>query len=451
MKALIYAYGSRGDVQPYLALAHALNQAGHEAVLAAPERFAKHAAEYGVDYVPRNQELLDFYVNDPDLSTWLRNQGDNKAATRAVRKRALAKLSKEFIRCFPGILREISAAAPADADVVVQSYEGLPFEQGHHVAEKLGVPTVLATLFPNYVPSAHYPARYLPSDREFPRVVRRLSHFPVRVLRPIGKMAVDMWRDEVLGLPARRGQHNRLRRPDGGPVPVLHGFSPELVPPAPDWPPWVATTGFWYVPPREGFTPPRELLRFLEAGETPLCVSFGTVRGIDPRHAGQLVLEAIRRVGMRAVVIRASGSLEIDDPPQDVLVTDDIPYWWLFARVRAVVHAAGVGVINEALRIGIPQIACPVHNEQLMWAVHAHRAGVAPPPIRNRDLNPANLAAAIRTAVGDESISARARELATRVSAENGAERAVAVLEHLLAHRDTLLTARPHRAKVAKQ
>ncbi|MFD8491814.1 glycosyltransferase [Amycolatopsis sp. NPDC059657] len=433
MKALIYAYGSRGDVQPYLALAHALNESGHKAVLAGPAKFAKHAAGYDVDYIPRNDELLDFYVDDPDVSAWLRNQGNNNASTREIRKTALDKLSKEFIRCFPGILREISAAAEGGADVVVQSYEALPFEQGHHVAERIGAPVVLATLFPNYVPSWHYPAKYLPADKRFPRVVRRLSHLPARVLRPIGKMPVDMWRAEVLGLPPRRGAHNRLRRPDGGPVPVLNGFSEQLVPPAPDWPTWVHPTGFWYLPPDSDYHPPRALTGFLSEGDPPICVSLGTVRGLDPHAAGRLVTEAVQRAGVRAVVIRASGSIEIADPPPSIHLTDDIPYWWLLQYVSAIVHAAGVGTINEALRIGIPQVPCPVHNEQLMWGVSAHRAGVATAPIRVRDLRPDNLAGAIRKAVTDQALIRQARALAEIVHPEDGVRRAVTALENIVA------------------
>ncbi|ACU38668.1 glycosyltransferase [Actinosynnema mirum] len=438
MRTLIYAWGSRGDVQPYLALARALNRAGHDAVLAGPERFAGLAQEHGVEFHPRDQGLLDFYVQDEDISEWLRDQGAVRRGKMALRKRALNKLAGEFFRRFPRMLADISSAGERGADLVVQSYEELPFEQGHHVAEKLGAPVVLATLFPNYVPSAHYPAKFLPADRTFPRVLRRLSHLPGALLPPIGKAGVDAWRSDVLGLPARRNQHDRLRRPDGGRVPVLHGFSPHLVPPAPDWPAWVFTTGFWFLPPRADYSPPAELAAFLDGGEPPVCVTLGTVRGMDPVEAGRLVVEAVRLAGVRAVVVRASGSLEVADPPPGVLVVDDVPYPWLFPRTAAVVSAAGVGTVNEALRVGVPQVTCPVHNEQLMWAVLARDAGVAGEPLRNRDLTPARLADAIRAVLADRSTGDRARALARVVDAERGAENAVELLERLHARRDKL-------------
>jgi sterol 3beta-glucosyltransferase len=430
MKVLIFAYGSRGDVQPFVALSHALNDAGHTAVLAAPAKFAGLAAEYGVEYFPRNEDLVDFFVNDPDVSTWLnRDNGQVTAASRQLRKKVYGKLIAEFRRCFPIMLGELADAAADGADVVVQAYGGWPYEQGHHVAERLGVPAVLSTLYPNYLPSFHYPAKFVPADRDYPKLVRRLSHVPRRAQQSIGRKSVARWRSETLGLPPRRGMHNRLRRPDGGAVPMLQCFSPELVPPAPDWPPSVFTTGFWHVPERSDFTPPPPLASFLADGPPPICVSLGTVRGEDPDKMGRMVTEAVRLAGVRAVIVRAGGSLEVADSDPRCVVVDEVPYWWLFPRTSVVVHAGGVGTSNEALRAGLPEVSVPVSNEQLMWGVLLHRAGVAPPPLRNRTVTATSLADAIRSAHHEPGLRARATELAARVRTEHGTQAAVRILE----------------------
>jgi sterol 3beta-glucosyltransferase len=228
--------------------------------------------------------------------------------------------------------------------------------------------------------------------------------------------------------------HNRLRGPDGGAVPVLQCFSPELVPPAPDWPPSVFTTGFWHVPERSDFEPPAELAAFLADGQPPICVSLGTVRGEDPGKMGRIVAEAVRLASARAVIVRAGGSIEVDDQDGRFVVVDDVPYWWLFRRTSVVVHAGGVGTSNDALRAGLPEVSVPVSNEQLMWGVLLHKAGVAPPPLRNRTVTAAGLAAAITSALHEPGLRARAAELAGRVRAENGTAAAVRSLE--MVHRD---------------
>ncbi|WP_298182618.1 glycosyltransferase [Saccharomonospora sp.] len=431
MKALLYAYGSRGDVQPYLALAHAMVKAGHEVMLAGPESFAPLAARYGIEYFPRSEELLDFYYNDPDVADWLRNQGHDYRATAKIRNRALTKLGEYMAPRFPEMLKELSDAADQfGPDMIIQSYEMWPWEEAHHVAEKLDVPYAVATLFPNVVPNWTYPVKFVPPHWRLPGVVSRLTYELPRLVRPVGYRDIADWRHRVLGLPERKGVHP-LRTVDGKPVPVVHGFSSRLVPEAKGWPPNSRTTGFWFLPTPPSFEPDPELVRFLDSGSKPVCVTFGTVRGTDPRRAGELVVEAVRRAGTRAVVIKSRGSIEIPAPPADVFVTDDVPYPWLLPRVAAVVHAAGVGTVNEALRAGVPQVACPVHNEQASWAMRAHAIGVAPRPIRNRDLESDNLAQAIRTATNDPEIARRAEEHGAAVRQETGAATAAMVLEQV--------------------
>lgn len=428
MKTLLYAYGSRGDVQPYLALAYAMTEAGHEVMLAGPESFRPLAARYGIPYFPRDEELLNFYYNDPDVADWLRNQGHDYRATAKIRNRALAKLGEFMAPRFPAMLRELSDAAEQfGPDLIVQSYEMWPWEQAHHVAEQRRVPYAVATLFPNMVPNFSYAAKFVPPQWRMPGLLKRATYELPKLVRPIGHRDIMEWRRQTLGLPDRKGV-DPLRTVDGRPAPVVHGFSSRLVPSAKGLPANAVTTGFWYLPTPTSFEPARDLVDFLDTGSTPVCVTLGTVRGTDPYRAGELVVEALRRAGRRAVVIKSRGSIEIPDPPEDVFVTDDVPYPWLLPRVAAVVHAAGVGTVNEALRAGVPQVACPVHNEQASWAMRAHAIGVAPKPIRNRDLTPDNLAAAIRLATTDPGMAARAAEHGEAVRKETGAATAAAVL-----------------------
>ncbi|MFE3170610.1 glycosyltransferase [Amycolatopsis sp. NPDC059090] len=429
MKTLIYAYGSRGDIQPYIALAAALNKAGHHAMLAAPAKFEALAGEYDVEFFPRNEDLIDLFLNDPDIITWMSMANRRGPEARKLRKTVHGRLAAELRRCLPIMLRELVDAAAGDVDLVVQAYGAWPYEQGHHVAERLGVPAVLGTLDPSYLPSWHYPAKFVPSGRRYPPLVRRLSHVPPTAQQLAGRQTVDRWRADTLGLPPRRGRHNRLRRPDGGPAPVIQGFSANVLPPAPDWPESVVTTGFWFTQATPGVAISEDLARFVAGGEPPVCVSLGSVRGMDPVAAGQIVVDAIRLADVRAVVVRASGSLEVTDGGTRAFVVDEVPYRWLFPKTCLVVHAAGLGTSNEALREGVPQVSCPVSNEQLMWGTRLHEIGVAPAPLRAEHLTADDLAASIRRALADPAMRARAEQMGEAVRAEDGTGKAVLALE----------------------
>ena len=428
MRVVIFAYGSRGDVQPFVAVADRLRRRGHEPVLAAPAAYAWLAEQQGLEFVGIDDRLNDLFLTDPDVIA----VQTVKNPPLGMYVRAWRTLRRELDARLPIVLDQMLAAAKG-ADLVVQGYDEIPVEQAHHVAEGLGIPWVLATLSPNFVPSRHYPSKLVPAGKDFRPLVNRLSHVLRIGFRSLGTVTVHRFRVGTLGLPNRWRQNNRMRTPDGRPVPLVHLFSADIVTPAPDWPDWVRTTGFCFLQDAHEGAPTAELEAFLAAGEPPVCVSFGSVRGLDPEAAGATVVEAVHRAGVRAVVVRAGGSIEIADPPPDVLVVDEVPFSWLFPRVSAVVHGGSVGISSEALRAGVPQVGCPPTGEALAWAAVLTDAGVAPPPILLRDLTAANLAEAVDRARTDPAIRAQVRRLGDKLRNEDGADAAARAIEDLAA------------------
>lgn len=413
MKAYILAHGTRGDVQPYAALALALRQAGHEAVLAAPAAAESLVAPYGLDFAPVHDgpnTLMDDPVIRDAIETNYRGLRGKKIALEVMRRSGplLAR-----------VLTDMVEAAPGGTDVVVA---GSP---GHRIAEALGVPAVPAVLQPVWVPTSTFRNPMLPVP--LPRALNRASYLPIKLmLRSLNTVA-----DKALDLPRRRGRHDFLRRPDGGPATVLQAFSSELLPGRPDYPGWVHTTGFWYLPAPPGWTPPSRLTDFLDAGEPPVYLGFGSMAGRDPQGVGRIVAEAVARAGVRAVIVSGWGGIRLDDLPDGVLLLDQAPHDWLFPRMAAIVHHGGSGTTAAALAAGRPQVICPFVADQPFWAARAHAVGVAPPPQPQRRLTAAGLAEAIRHAVTDRRIADHAERMGTRVRAEDGVRTAVRILEEL--------------------
>ncbi|HEY4020210.1 MAG TPA: glycosyltransferase [Pseudonocardiaceae bacterium] len=436
MRVLVYAYGTRGDVQPYLALADGLVKAGHDAVLAAPGRFAEFAESHGVEFSPWDDESLAL-LDRPDVKEMLLNaqSPEELAKTRTF-------LKAETFRLYPSLLDGIWRAARRGADLLVHPYVGAT--AAHQAAEKVGAPNVLAVLYPSYVTSWHYPSPDRASSGPGSRVGNRLAHLRYNRRKPVPEVAaaIAQWRRDSLGLAPRRGWLDAKHRPDGSHTPVLHGFSRHLVPVAPDWPDWVHTTGFWQLPTSTEWTPPEELTSFLAAGPKPIFVGFGSMASNDPEAAGERVLAAVREAGVRAIVVTGWGGIKIPDPPENVLVLADMPYDKLFPLVSLAVHAGGAGTLNAALEAGIAQVPCPFHDEQHTWSRRLVEVGVATEPIWQKELTPELLAAAIRTALTDPGITSSVARLRELVRVEHGTEAAVAALEHIAGYRATVDSAR---------
>ncbi|MEV4222769.1 glycosyltransferase [Nonomuraea sp. NPDC049725] len=419
MKVLILTHGTRGDVQPYAALALALRTAGHEPVLAAPAAMASLAEPYGLAFAPVH-DGPNTLIDDPEIleaiETNYRGLRGKKVALRVMRR------SKPLMA---RVFDDMADVAEDGADLVVHA-PGIPAQ---HFAERLGVPAVPATMQPVWVPTAAFRNPMIPVP--LPRSLNRASYLPIKLmLRSFGGVA-DRLRAGRLGLPRRRGRHDILRRPDGRPATVLQAFSTSLLPGGLDYPSWVHTTGFWFLPAASGWSPPPELAAFLADGPPPVYVGFGSMAGTDPVRVGRVVTEAVRLAGVRAVLATGWGGMRTGDLPEAVFPLEQAPHDWLFPRMAAIVHHGGSGTTGAALAAGRPQVLCPFVADQPFWAARAHAAGVAPAPQPQRRLTPRGLAEAIRRAVTDRGLARAAAQTGERVRAENGVQRAVQILETL--------------------
>ncbi|MEV0584558.1 glycosyltransferase [Nonomuraea sp. NPDC050310] len=405
MRALLVTMGSRGDVQPYLALARGLLAAGHEPVVAGPRRFEPLATPHGIAYAPLPDEMLD-------LQDKVKGNGARATITAA---RSVRPMIRRLLEAQSELLRQ-------DADVVVYHPKALA---GPYLAERSGVPAVAGLLLPLYVPTAAFASPILPV--RLPRALNRASWRMASAVELPYRGAVRAWRAESLGLRDAFPAMAELVRQG----PVLHAWSPHLLPSPGDWPDRATPTGFWNLPAGPAWTPSARLAHFLDSGEPPVYVGFGSMVGPDPQALTALVIDAVRRTGRRAVLATGWGGLRPGDEPDGVLMIDEAPHDWLLPRTAAVVHHGGIGTVAAALRAGVPQVVRPFVGDQPFWAARAHVAGVAPAPLGRR-LTAEGLATAINRAVTDPEMTGRARALGRAVRSENGVGAAVDVLEKLV-------------------
>jgi sterol 3beta-glucosyltransferase len=240
---------------------------------------------------------------------------------------------------------------------------------------------------------------------------------------------VNQWRKETLKLPHRSLFASELVRADGRPVPVLLSFSPNVVPPPPDWPESVQVTGYWFLDEGRTWQPPSCLLEFLAAGSPPVFIGFGSMAGRNPTKTARVVLDALAQSGQRGLIVTGWGGLSIPNPPPEVHVTEFVPYDWLLPRVAAVVHHGGAGTTAAGLRAGNPTLICPFVADQPFWGRRVEELGVGPSPIPQRKLTADNLARAMREAVTNTQMQERAAMLGAKIQAEDGLGNAMAFIE----------------------
>lgn len=405
MRATILAPGSRGDVQPYIALGQALLALGHDCTIVTTLDHEALVRSYGLTTaaIPLN------------VAEELRRVETSHSVERGgviSSFRQFAAIARRSARS----VAEVGLDACRGADVLVTNFSTTLVADG--ISRNLGIPVVQAYNVPISATSA-LPGALFPG-LDFGRLSRRFGHRLTRsALWWTARASANDACMEVLG--ARSAPF--FPGPDAGllPGPVLYGFSEAFLPRPADWSPEVRVTGFWFVQEPSGFTPPADLVRFLESGPPPVCVGFGSMSTESPREVSAMVLAAAKASGMRLVLLSGWAGLQPGLLSEDVIALDALPHSWLYPRCGAVVHHGGAGTTAAAVRAGVPAVVVPFHGDQPFWASRVRQLGVGPEPIPRRKLTGERLAAAIRRAATDQALRERAAAIGRLVREEQGA------------------------------
>ena len=418
MRVTIPTTGSRGDVQPYVALGMGLRASGWDVCLATHANFEPFVREHGLDFFALD-ECGETMQGSAGGGRMLRS-GDNPftflAEFSRLRRPRMERLMENCWR------------ACRDADLILLSNTELFI--GQAVAEKLGVPTCWASLQPT-TPSL-FLANFLFPDHPWwlldAGLYNLLTHtLAGEILWQWMRPFVNAARKKVLGLPPV----NII-----GPIadylfpPVsLDGYSPLVIRPAPDWGKRHHVTGYWFLDDGLGYRPPADLAAFLAAGPAPAYIGFGSMHNRDPEAVSRLVIDALGQAGQRGVLLTGWSGMRAERSDR-VFFLNNVPHDWLFPRMAAIVHHGGAGTTSAALRAGTPSLVIPFMSDQPFWGRRVFKLGAGPKPIARQNLTVDALAKGIYRAVTDPVIRLRAADVGRRIRAEDGVGRAVELLNH---------------------
>jgi len=419
MKVTIIAAGSRGDVQPYVALGKGLKEAGHATGVLASQDFQNLITAHGLEFFDMGGSMeavaqsMEGLLEQGSFIKILSSMGP--AAQRLVGQAAVNGL-----------------VACQGSDLIIGGLGGLFV--GLALAEKLGIPFIPAYLYP-FTPTREFSSVLTPLPQtRLPSWANRLSHrLAQQMMWQTFRTADNKARSQVLQIsPASFwGPFASLQQKKKT---ILYGYSPQVIPFPKDWDDFIHVTGYWFLEPSAGWEPPIDLVNFLQSGPPPVYIGFGSMVNRKPEETTDLVLQALAQTGQRGVLSAGWGGLKKEDLPETVFMVGSMPHSWLFPQMAAVVHHGGVGTTAAGLRAGIPAIVTPYFGDQPFWGQRVYELGVGPRPIPRQRLTVDRLTESIRCAVSDMAMREKAAHLGERIRAENGIARAVAVMEQNRGH-----------------
>ncbi|KAF7545034.1 hypothetical protein G7Z17_g9492 [Cylindrodendrum hubeiense] len=442
LNIVIMVIGSRGDAQPFLKIGKVLKEEyGHRVRIATHPAFREFVErDSGLEFFSVGgdpSELMAFMVKNPGLIPTIDSV---KAGDIGKRRAAMAEMFDGFWRaCIDATddekdthnLKMMGTKSPFVADAIIAN----PPSFAHiHCAEALGIPLHLMFTFP-YTPTQAFPhpLASIKKSNVDPGYTNFISYPLVEMMvwQGLGDL-VNEFRVKTLRLDSMStlwapGATYRLH------VPYTYLWSPELVPKPADWGNEIGISGFVFLDLASTFKPPKDLGEFLDGGDMPIYIGFGSIVVDDPVSFTQMIFKAVKMAGVRALVSKGWGKLGGDNVPDNIFMLDNIPHDWLFPRVRACVIHGGAGTTAIALKCGLPTMIVPFFGDQHFWGNMVGSAGVGPDPIPYKDLDCEKLAEGIKYCLTD-----KAREAAKKMaqSIENDGDGAINAVEQF--HRQLL-------------
>lgn len=416
-RILLMTFGSRGDVQPYVALGHELENRGHAVTLCTASGFDDLMA--GLSYRSLSMDI-EAMLHDPNVQAGMKSL---RGLVRAFRS-SQAMMQQQLDEMW-------QAARDVAPNIIVYHPKAFPAPYFARMLDAVAIPSFLQ---PAFVPTGGFPNPVvrLPSLGRLGN--RTTGSAFIRLMRFGYGSLLDKWfprHTDVQRMPRLdpiAGYH-----PGGRPVPRLHAHSACVVPGVDDWGENDHVTGYWFASKTSDWRPSPDLAAFLAAGAPPIYIGFGSMPSIDGEETTRAVLKALHTTGQRAILATGWGGLSAEEMTADaqIHVLSAAPHDGLFPQCQAVVHHGGAGTTHAGLRWGRPTLVCALFGDQPFWGRQVARLGAGPAPLSLKALNANQLASALKR-LEDPQIAAAAQQVGNCIAAEDGVVRAVDLIEEVI-------------------
>ncbi|WP_374055890.1 glycosyltransferase [Rossellomorea sp. FM04394] len=415
MKISLLTTGTRGDTQPYIALGKELKNLGHEVKLAAFENYGELVEQHGLHFHPIKGDIAKI---------------SREMAKSSIESDNPIKFFSSFQKMKPYI-KDKQLGMQTDLFEACEGADAIIYHPGAAIGqfagEHSGVPTILASPFP-MAPTKEYPALIFYQLR-WGKTVNLLTHklFEKGFWLTIKPSIAAFWKERFGGLPLHFS--NPFGRESTTDHTSVMSMSPCVFPQPKAG---MKSLGYWFLDEDlSEWTPPRDLVDFMDKGDAPVYVGFGSIYDERAETTTKLVVEALRKSGKRGIIGTGWNQVEDKEGYEDMYFIESIPHTWLFPKMAGVIHHGGAGTTASAFRAGVPSVVIPHGNDQFAWGKRTEELGVGPAPIPRKKMTVENLSRAILS-MQQESMKETALELGRQLQQENGAGETARYIHHFL-------------------
>lgn len=414
MHITIFVYGTWGDLRPHTALGMALKERGHDIQVVASRGYE--------DWIRARN--LDYYPLTSDVNVFTKENA-------AIIDEGIIQQIQMSRKALPPIMTQMGAEcyeATRDSDVLMTVEFGVSLL--FDVIKTNNLKTILINPahlnLTSEFSSAATPAA--PDWFPFPKWYNRMSY---SLVQRIQWMVFSGSRNKIaekLGVDKSKFAEFQAMINS---TPALTTVSKHILQRPADWGEHWQITGYIFDEDAD-WSPPQDLVDFLEAGEAPVYIGFGSMPDSKPEATTRTIIEAVQKTGKRAIILSGWAELGADDVPDNIYILKYAPHNWLFPKMSALIHHGGAGTTASGLRAGVPTTIVPHAGDQAYWGRTVKQLGIGTDPIPRKKLSVENLAQVIRTLTSDKSLRDNAQALSQKIQEEDGLAEAVQWVERFL-------------------
>lgn len=415
MRIVIFTLGSRGDVQPYIALGKEAIKKGHSAIICTGKTFESLVLSHGVEFREVDSDLMAMLKTEEGQLIF------NNAAKHPLKTKKY--LNKVVNPAFRKTLDQFWEAAQG-GDVIIYHPKafGAP-----DMALSLGIPCVSMPPVPITYPIEEFPNLAIAPTKNFGKKINKLTYSMMTKAESSSIKEVNDFREKTLKLPKRKAGIYTFDI-DKKQIPIIYPISKVLFEDVKSWENKVYLPGFFYID-TENEEINEEIKEFIKTGTAPIIISFSSMPLKNPLKFKNMLVDALTKTNNRAIVLTGESGLTFNSN-KNILAVESAPHTLLFPYGKGIVHHGGVGTMAAALKSGKPQLIIPFSVDQPFWANLLNKKGVALEPLKEKNLTVEDLCNRFIDMDNIEVIN-KAKEIQKKIENDNGAKNAVIYLEQI--------------------
>lgn len=405
MKIILTSIGTRGDIEPFLAIGDILQAKGHHITCMFPEQFRDLAEDAGFNFASLGSEFIKMLDSPAGITA----MGGGKLGWKKMKAyHTLMSMQKKINKTM--IMKQEAVIEKINPDRIV--HNGKVMYPVIWSLENKG-----KTIWISPVPYLHYVKdhSHVGFNRNFGPFINKLTY----KLGNYGLVKTLMnslkWLDQSKQYNQKDFQQALFENK------AIYTISPTLFQRPDYWPDQLQVLGYHERKKTNNWQPDEELKDFLSKHSKIILVTFGSMVNTDPSGKTQIFLEILQRNNIPAIINTASGGLVQPEKYNKELIhfVTRIPYDWILPKMYAVIHHGGSGTTHSVLKYGCASMIIPHIIDQYVWNKIVSGKGVGPLGIDVSYINIDNLESKILDLITNHSYKEKAEEIGRKIIDEN--------------------------------